>query len=123
LIRRASPPLRRDGRPVSTATWYLRDDGRVLLNMDADRKRLEQMRHDPRVALDLLDESDWYTHVSMTARLEKLREDTGLADIDRLAPAVHGQAVPAARPPLDQRGIAVDGWHRWGALKDSSQPG
>jgi hypothetical protein len=73
LIRRASPPLRRDGRPVSTATWYLRDDGRVLLNMDADRKRLEQMRHDPRVALDLLDESDWYTHVSMTAHLEKLR--------------------------------------------------
>ena len=33
--------------------------------MDEGRKRLEHMRHDPRVTLDLLDESDWYTHVSM----------------------------------------------------------
>ena len=50
--------LRRDGRPGSTATWYLRDDGRVLVNMDEGRKRLEHMRNDPRVAVDVLDESD-----------------------------------------------------------------
>jgi hypothetical protein len=57
----------------------------VLVNVDEGRKRLEHMRHDPRVALDLLDESDWYTHVSMTGHVEELREDTDLADIDRLA--------------------------------------
>jgi hypothetical protein len=57
----------------------------VLVNMDEGRKRLEHMRHDPRVALDLLDESDWYTHVRMTGHVEELREDTELADIDRLA--------------------------------------
>jgi hypothetical protein len=51
----------------------------VLVNMDEGRKRLEHMRHDPRVALDLLDESDWYTHVSMTGHVEELREDTDLA--------------------------------------------
>jgi hypothetical protein len=38
--------------------------------VDEGRKRLEHMRHDPRVALDLLDESDWYTHVSMTGHVE-----------------------------------------------------
>ena len=42
----------------------------MLVNMDEGRKRLEHMRHDPRVTLDLLDESDWYTHVSMTGHVE-----------------------------------------------------
>jgi hypothetical protein len=37
----------------------------VLVNMDQGRKRLEHMRSDPRVALDVLDESDWYTHISL----------------------------------------------------------
>jgi hypothetical protein len=30
----------------------------VLVNMDEGRKRLEHLRHDPRAALDVLDESD-----------------------------------------------------------------
>ena len=91
--------------------------------MDEGRKRLEHMRHDPRVALDLLDESDWYTHVSMTGHVEELREDTDLADIDRLARQYMGRPYPRR----DCRWISA--WCRCGrlaplgALKDSSQPG
>ena len=76
--------LRRDGQPVSAATWYLWDNGRMLVNMDEGRKRLEHLRGDPRVALDVLDESDWHTHVSITGHVEEMRQDTDLADIDRL---------------------------------------
>ncbi len=70
--------------------------------MDQDRKRLEHMRNDPRVMVDVLDESDWYTHVSITSHVDEMREDTDLADIDRLASQAHGKAVPAARPLPDQ---------------------
>ena len=77
--------LRGDGQPVSAATWYQWEEGRVLVNMDEGRKRLEHMRDDPRVALDVLDESDWYTHVSIIGHVEEWRDDTDLADIDRLA--------------------------------------
>jgi len=60
MLRKSNPAvittLRRDGQPVSTATWYLWDDGRVLVNMDEGRKRLAYMRADPRVSLDVLDE-------------------------------------------------------------------
>jgi PPOX class probable F420-dependent enzyme len=115
--------LRRDSRPLSTATWYLRDDGRVPVNTDEGRKRLEHIRHDPRITLDLLDESDWYTHVSITGHVQDLPEDTDLADIDRLARQYTGRA----HPRRDRRGISawitMDGWHRHGALKNSSQPG
>jgi hypothetical protein len=43
----------------------------------------------------------------MTGHVEELREDTDLADIDRLARQYMGQAVPAARPPLDQRVMSL----------------
>ena len=49
-----------DGSPHTAATWYLWDDGRVLVNMDATRKRLEYMRNDPRVFFTVLDKDNWY---------------------------------------------------------------
>src|SRR5690606_14606112 len=65
LLRRANPcvmaTLRSDGSPVSTATWYLWEDGRVLLNLDEGRVRLKHLRRDPRVTLTVLAEDDWYT--------------------------------------------------------------
>ena len=33
--------LRPDGFPHTAATWYVWEDGRVLVNMDATRRRLE----------------------------------------------------------------------------------
>ena len=100
MLRKPNPSvittLRRDGQPVSTATWYLWEDGRVLVNMDEGRKRLEHMRDDPRVALDVLEESDWYTHVSITGHVEEMREDTDLADIDRLASSTRAARTRSA---------------------------
>src|SRR6202050_761038 len=65
MLRKPNPAvittLRRDGQPVSAATWYLWDDGRVLVNMDEGRKRLEHLRSDPRVGLDVLDVGGGYT--------------------------------------------------------------
>src|SRR4051812_23832869 len=77
--------LRSDGQPVSTATWYLWDDGRILVNMDEGRKRLGHMRDDPRVTLTVLDEGDWYTHVSILGHVAEMRDDKDLTGIDRLA--------------------------------------
>src|SRR5918911_319421 len=89
LLRRPNPAvmatLAGDGRPVSVATWYLlEDDGRILLNLDAERARLKHIRKDPRVALTVLGD-DWYTHVSLQGRVVSLVEDEDLRDIDRLA--------------------------------------
>jgi PPOX class probable F420-dependent enzyme len=114
--------LRPDGQPVSVATWYLWQDGRVLVNMDEGRRRLTYLRGDPRVALDVLEDGDWYTHLGITGHVDEIYEDTGLADIDRLAR--HYTDAPFSH--RDRRRvsawIAVDGWHGW-ELKDNSQPG
>jgi PPOX class probable F420-dependent enzyme len=115
--------LRPDGQPVSTATWYLWDNGRVLVNMDEGRKRLEYMRNDPRVSLTVLDADDWYTHITIIGRVTEIREDTDLADIDRVSIQYLGKPYAQRERRRVSAWISVDSWHGWGSLKDSSQPG
>ncbi len=115
--------LRPDGQPVSAATWYLWEDGRVMVNMDEGRKRLEHLRNDPRISLTVLDEGAWYTHVTLTGHVAELSEDDGLADVDRLARHYTGHDYPARERRRVTAWIEVDRWHGWGSLKDSTQPG
>ena len=111
--------LRKDGAPVSVATWYLLDSSeehgdRIHVNMDEGRTRLHHLRRDPRVALTVLDEAGWYTHVSLTGRVVEMAEDTGLAGIDRLA--VHYTGAPYKRRDRGRvdAWIAIDKVHGWG---------
>ncbi|MET7545833.1 PPOX class F420-dependent oxidoreductase [Streptomyces sp. NPDC005246] len=127
MLKKANPAvittLRPDGQPVSTPTWYLWDDGRVLVNMDEGRKRLEHIRRDPRVALTVLDEAGWYTHISIIGRVAETRPDEGLADIDRLARQYLGNDYPMRDRDRVSAWIEIERWHGWGTLKDNSQPG
>jgi PPOX class probable F420-dependent enzyme len=111
--------LRSDGTPVSTATWYVWDDGHVLLSLDAARVRLRHLREDPRVSLTVLDGEDWGTHVSLIGRVVELRDDPGLSDIDRIATHYIGVPYPDRERPRVTAVVEVDRWHAWGALKDA----
>ncbi|MEU8203242.1 PPOX class F420-dependent oxidoreductase [Streptosporangium sp. NPDC049046] len=115
--------LRPDGRPVSTATWYLWDDGRILVNMDEGRRRLDHMRSDPRVSLTVLDENGWYTHVSISGNVAEMYDDKDLSDIDRLSRQYTGKPYPQRDRGRVSAWIEIVNWHGWGALKDNSQPG
>ncbi len=81
LLREPNPAvmasLQPDGSPLSVATWYLWEDGRVLVNLDHSRARLEHLRDDPRVSLTVLDTDDWYRHVSLRGRVAAIEPDDG----------------------------------------------
>lgn len=125
LLRRPNPcvmaTVRSDGAPVSTPTWYLWEDGRVLISLDEGRVRLKHLRHDPRVTLTVLAGDDWYTHVTLIGRVVDLHDDDGLTDIDRLSRHYTGDAYPERKRARVSAWIEVDRWHGWGALKDSEQ--
>ncbi|QLQ34928.1 PPOX class F420-dependent oxidoreductase [Micromonospora robiginosa] len=127
MLRKPNPAviatLRPDGQPVSAATWYLWEDGRILVNMDEGRRRLDHLRNDPRVTLTALDEQGWYTHLSIVGRVVELRDDTDLADIDRLSRHYTGKPYPRRERARVSALIEVERWHGWGALKDNSQVG
>ncbi|MCQ8188040.1 PPOX class F420-dependent oxidoreductase [Streptomyces rugosispiralis] len=115
--------IRSDGQPVSTATWYLWDDGRVLVNMDEGRKRLDHIRNDPRVTLTVIDEANWYNHITLIGRVVELQDDKDLAGIDRLAQQYLGKEYPRRDRARISAWIEIDRWHGWGEHKENSQPG
>lgn len=109
--------VRPDGQPVSVATWYLFENGRVLVNMDNGRKRLDYLRSDPRVSLTALDPENWITHLSVQGRVVELVPDTNLADIDRIAEHYTGKPYPVRDRERVSAWIEIDRWHGWGALR------
>ena len=86
LLLRPNPSVittvRPDGQPVSVATWYIWERGRVLVNMDEARKRLEYVRQEPRVTLTVMSSDDWYTHVSLQGRVAELVDFLEWGNID-----------------------------------------
>lgn len=111
--------VRPDGQPVSVATWYLWDAGRILVNMDEGRRRLEYLRHDPRVTLTVLDDDTWYNHVSIQGRVVEIRDDVDLADADRLARHYLGVPYPKRERRRLTAWIEVERWHGWGAAENT----
>ena len=105
--------LRSDGSPHSAATWYLWDGERALLNMDESRLRLRFMRRDPRVALTALGDDEWYRHASLLGRVTEIREDDGLADIDRLARHYTGSPFGSRTARRVSALVEPHAWHAW----------
>lgn len=101
------------GRPHTAATWYLFDDGRILVNMDESRVRLGHMRRDPHVALTVIGRDDPYRQVTLIGRVVDVRDDSALEDIDRLS--LRYLEKPYAN--RDRRSvsawIAPERWYGW----------
>src|SRR5690625_2333752 len=115
--------LRDDGNPLSVATWYLWEDGRILLNMQQDRKRLGYLRDDPRVSLTVLDSENWYTHLSLQSQITEFVDDPDLTDIDRLAVHYRGEPYPTRDKRRVSAWMEIERWHGWGAQRASrTQP-
>jgi PPOX class probable F420-dependent enzyme len=102
------------GELHSAATWYeWRDDGAVLLNMDASRRRLGYLRNDPRVALTILDAQTWYRHVSLVGRVRDIYPDPNLEDIDRLSQHYRGTPYGDRNRQSWTAIVDVLSWHGW----------
>jgi PPOX class probable F420-dependent enzyme len=105
--------LRPDGSPHSVPTWYDWEDGLVLLNMDASRKRLEHLRRDPRVSLTVLQKDDWYSHVTLFGVVERLEDDPDLTDIDRLSRRYRDSPFRNRESPRVSAWMRPTRWTQW----------
>jgi PPOX class probable F420-dependent enzyme len=109
--------LEPNGSPNSVATWYLWENGRVLVNMGEGRKRLAWLRRDPRVSLTVLGKDDWYHHVSLRGRVVSLEEDTDRSDIDRIARHYTGGPYSDRERRRYSAWIEVERWHAWAVVQ------
>lgn len=106
---------RPDGQPVSVATWYLYEDGKILVNLADFRKRLDYLRNDPRISLTVLANGDWYSHVSIQGRIVSLTDDPDSSVIDRIAQHYLGAEYPVRDQKRVSCWIEIERWHAWGA--------
>jgi PPOX class probable F420-dependent enzyme len=106
-----------DGSPSTAATWYLWENGRVLVNMDEGRKRLEHMRRDPRVSLTVLGKDDWYHQVSLRGRVVSIEEDRDFSDVDRISRHYTGEPYAQRDRGRVSAWIEVERWHAWAIIE------
>jgi PPOX class probable F420-dependent enzyme len=105
--------LRQDGAPHTAATWYLWEDGQVLVNVDEGRVRLEHMRRDPRVSVTVLGEDSWYRQVTLQGRVASLDPDPDYEDIDRVSRHYTGRPYRDHERGRFSARIAVEAWYAW----------
>jgi PPOX class probable F420-dependent enzyme len=109
--------IRPDGSPHTAATWYLWVDGRVLVNMDEGRRRLEHVRQEPRVSITVLGRADLYHHVTLRGHAAELMADPQFTDIDRLSEHYTGRAYPQRDRGRVSAWIEVRSWHAWAVIE------
>ncbi len=101
------------GRPFTVATWYDWDDGEILVNMDATRRRLAWLEVGAPVSLTVLDAENWYRHVSLYGEIAHLADDAGLASIDRLAQRYTGSPFSNRTKARVSAWMRITSWHGW----------
>lgn len=125
MLAKANPAVistvRDDGQPVSAATWYLLRADRILVNMDHGRKRLHHIQGDPRVSITVLDQSDWYTHLTIIGHVVETYDDIDLKDIDALSRHYADGPYPRRDRARVSALIEIDRLHGWGAQKNNDQ--
>lgn len=104
--------MRPDGFPMTVATWYDWDDGRVLVNMNEIRARLKWIRLNPKVSLTFFD-GDWYRHVSLHGVVDSIADDTDLKVIDHLSLRYTGRPYGSRNQKRVNAWIRPVGWHGW----------
>ena len=103
-----------EGAPHTAATWYAWDDGRVLVNMEEDRKRLRHIRRDPRVSITVMGRGDdWYNQVTLRGRVAQLEDDPDLEGIDRLSHHYMDGPYPRVEQKRVNGWIEVESWYGW----------
>lgn len=85
--------LNPDGSPQVTVLWVDADEGHVLVNTAEGRAKDRNLRRDPRVAVSVVRDGDWYRWISVTGTVvERTTGEQADAHIDRLSRRYDGRA-------------------------------
>lgn len=84
-----------NGEPQSSPMWFLWDGEHIKFTHTTNRKKYENIKHDPHVAVSITDPDDPYTYAEFRGVVEKIEKDPDGAFYDTLA---HHYAAPWSYP-------------------------
>ena len=97
--------LMADGAPQVSPVWVDTDGSHVLVNTAVGRVKWNNVRRDPRVAIDVTERDNPYTMVTIRGRVVELREQGANAHIDKLAKKYTGRDSYGVKP--DERRVVL----------------
>jgi len=91
--------LMSDGSPQTTPVWIDFLDGKVIVNTALGRQKDKNVRHDPRVAVTLIDPENPYRYLEVRGRVDEITTDGAEQHIDKMAKKYLGaDKYPFAKP-------------------------
>ena len=96
-----------DGAPQVTPVWVDIEDGRILVDTAEGRVKPRNVRHDPRVAISIYNQSNPYSAAFIRGRVVEITHEGADELIDKLAKKYIGQDRYPWRQPGEQRVVLV----------------
>jgi PPOX class probable F420-dependent enzyme len=88
-----------DGSPQTTPVWVDFVDGKVIVNTALGRQKDKNVRHDPRVAITLIDPANPYRYLEVRGRVDEITTEGAAQHIDKMAKKYLGaDKYPFAKP-------------------------
>ena len=95
--------LMKDGSPQVTPVWIDFDGTYLLVNSAAGRVKDENMRRDPRVAIEIIDPDDPYRYFQVRGRVVEITDQGASDHIDKMAKKYLGKDHYPYRRPEEVR--------------------
>lgn len=101
-----------DGAPQTSPVWYDWDGDHLLVSQTTSRKKLENLKRDPRVALSILDPDNPYRYLEIRGKVAAVEPDEGFEFINSLAKKYLGQdKYPWIQPGEERVVVKIEPLH------------
>ena len=87
-----------DGSLVTHVMWVDYDGGHILTSSPTQSYKSRALRQRPNIAVSVLDPADPWRRLSITGRVTEIRDDVGLAFINKLSERYVGALYPRTAP-------------------------
>ena len=94
-----------DGWPQVTPVWYDVEGDQIIVNTAEGRLKWKDVKRDPRVSVEIMDETNPYHYVMIKGRVVDITTEGGDAHIDKLAKKYLGVDSYPNRTPTETRVI------------------
>ena len=83
--------LNRDGSPQVSPVWIELDGNYLIVNSEMKRKKVRNLKRDPRVSVSIQNAENPYQYIEIRGRAVEITDKGGFEGIDRLSAKYTGQ--------------------------------
>jgi PPOX class probable F420-dependent enzyme len=95
--------INKDGSPQVSPVWIELDGNLLVVNSEQKRRKVRNLRRDPRVAVSIQNAENPYQYIEIRGRAVEITDAGGFEGIDRLSAKYNNQPKYPGNAPGDVR--------------------